>query len=484
MRCHDSVMHAEILIGGVFYGGPCDQSIGKTRHDNPITGRMVGSAAEAGWAEVSAALDATKEAFATWRCSSREDRSDLLLRTTRALRERRTEFAELLRDELAKPITLAYAEVDRAAITFEIAAREALTFGLPEQVDVSLDPRSAGVSVTVNRRPLGPILGIVPANWPLNLAAHKIAPALASGNTILIKAPSIGTLSTLRLCRLIHEAGCPDGVVNAIGCVPALAQKAAQDPRVAKLSFTGSPKVGWMLRDLLPRLPMTLELGGDATAVVAEDADLDHAVSKLIPSAFGFAGQVCISAQHVLVHRSVYDSFVSPFVAATEALALSDPTDPACLCGPLMTPEAAEKVMEWIDEAESAGARVLCGGNRVGGYVEPTVIEGVTRAVRLGCDEVFGPVVTIQPYDEPEEIIHWINASRFGIHAAVFSSTQQLIDRLDRELAVGGLIVNDSPSLRFDAMPYGGVKESGMGREGIRSAMLSMTEEHTVVVRS
>lgn len=475
-------MHRELLIGGVFFGGACDGSIGKTQHYAPYDGALVGTAAEAGWGEVSAALDAAFSAFKTWRFSPRRERRALLLRIAELVRERSEELAGLLAVEVGKPISQARGEVTRLALTFDLAA-DLCTQEFGRLVPLDYDGRGDDFSCEVRREAIGVVLGIVPYNWPFNLAAHKIAPALAAGNTLVIKAPSTGTLSTLTLGRLIQEAGCPDGVVNVVNCAGALAQKAAEDDRVAMLSFTGSPKVGWMLKERLPRKRVALELGGDASAVVAGDADLDWAVSRLVPSAFAYAGQVCISTQHVLVHESMYEVFRGRFVTESEAVVTGDPLMDETVCGPVVSDEAADRILEWVSAAESAGATVLCGGSRTGRVIEPVVVEGVGRDTPLGCEEVFGPVVTLQPYGEIEEALDWVNSSRFGIHAAYFGSSAGEIERFVREAEVGGVIVGDSPMVRFDAMPYGGVKESGFGREGVVNTFLEMTEEKTLVRR-
>lgn len=473
-------MHADLLINGVFIGGACDQSIGKTQHYAPYDGTMVGTAAEAGWSEVDAAIDAAETAFAKFRFSTPQFRSDLLQNIARNVRERADELAQLLTIEVGKPITFSRGEVTRLALTFELAAKEALHLR-PEAIDISYDPRYSGQICEVTRFPLGPILAIVPYNWPYNLAAHKIAPALATGNTVVVKAPSTGTLSTLLLGRIIKESGCPDGVVNVINCVPALAEKAALDPRIKMLSFTGSPKVGWMLKEKLPHKKVALELGGDATAILTESADLVMAAKNLVISAFGYAGQICISTQHILVHDSVYDRARDLLTEETINCTTGNPTDENVICGPVISDESAERIMEWIDLAEAQGATVLAGGQRSGRVIEPVLIEGVTRKMHLGCQEVFGPVATLNRYSSDKEAIEWINESEFGIHHAVFSHDEEQVNRFYQEIECGGLIVNDAPSLRFDAMPYGGVKRSGFGREGITFTMQEMTEPKAMI---
>lgn len=475
-------MHCELLIGGVFYGGACDGSIGKTQHYAPYDGKLVGTAAEAGWSELSAALDAATEAFQTWKNSPLRQRRELLLTIAQNVRDQKDDLAELMAKEIGKPITQAEGEVMRLALTFDLAA-DLLTKETNRIVPVDYDPRGDDYRCEVFRFPIGVVMGIVPYNWPFNLVAHKIAPALAAGNTLVIKTPSMGTLSTLTLARIIHESGCPDGVVNVLNVPGKLAQKAVEDDRTQMLSFTGSPKVGWMLKEQIPKKKVSLELGGDATAVLAPDADIDYAVKQQVPASFGYAGQVCISTQHILAHSSIYEEFKEKFVQATEDAKTGDPLDRDVVCGPVISDEDADRILEWIDKAESEGATVLCGGQRSGRVIEPCIVENVTRSMTLGCEEVFGPVVTLQSYETDDEALKWINASQFGLHAALYSQDVRRINRYIQEVEVGGLIVGDSPALRFDAMPYGGVKNSGFGREGVLNTYLEMTEEKTIVTK-
>ncbi len=479
---YHGVVHQELLINGIFIGGPCDQSIGKTQHYAPYDGKLVGTAAEAGWSEFDSAIDAAEEAFKTWQFSTSQERTTLLNRVANLVTERKTELAELMALEIGKPITQSEAEVTRLILTFQLAAKLA-TGNQPKEIDVTYDDRSKGAKVTTSRVPIGPILAIVPYNWPYNLAAHKIAPALAAGNTLVIKTPSTGALCTMLLGRIIHEAGCPDGVINVLNGPGVLAQKAAQDPRIKMLSFTGSPKVGWMLKELLPFKRVSLELGGDASCVVAQDANIDDAIEKLIPGAFAYAGQICISVQHILVHESHYEEFRSKFIKATESIKTGDPMNHEVVCGPVLSDDDAEKIIALLDDAEANGATILCGGHRTGRVIEPAVIENPTRQMRLGCEEAFGPVVTLQSYKTDEQAINWINASSFGIHAGLFTSDEQRIQTYFNQIEISGLIVNDSPSLRFDAMPYGGVKKSGFGREGVYNTFHEMTEDKVLVVR-
>lgn len=475
-------MHQEMLIEGHFIGGPCDQAVGKSLIRAPFDGAVVGTAAEGGWSEANTALNSARDAFKSWRNSKPSDRADLLDRIAAKVDERKDELVDLLCREIGKPVKWSQGEVMRLALTFRLAASLARELK-SETVDLGYDPRGKDYEARVERFPIGVILAIVPYNWPFNLAAHKLAPALATGNTVVLKPSNQAPLSTLMLARLIHEAGCPPGVVNAVVVPSAISEKMALDDRVDMVSFTGSPAVGWELKKKLSHKKVTLELGGDASVIVHEDADLDWAAERIIWGKFGYAGQICISVQHVLAHSSVYESLRDKLIAGTNACPYGDPLDEKTVCGPLISSEAADKVMEWIQEAIGAGAKLLAGGTREGNVVLPTLLEDVPTNVKLGCKEVFGPVLTLRAYDEIEEALQRVNESDYGIHAGVFSSDSPVIERAVTELEVGGVVINDVPTIRFDALPYGGVKDSGFGREGVRYAMEEMTEPKSILMR-
>jgi acyl-CoA reductase-like NAD-dependent aldehyde dehydrogenase len=307
---------------------------------------------------------------------------------------------------------------------------------------------------------------------------------LATGNTIVLKPSQQAPLSTLTLARLIREAGCPPGVVNCVNVPSKAVLPVAKDPRVKMLSFTGSPPVGWMLKRELAEKRVSLELGGNATAIVAEDADLDWAIPRIVAGGYGSAGQICISIQHVLVDRSRYAEVRDRLMAGTEACPFGDPMDRKTVSGPLISEEAAKKVKGWIDEAVSLGGKLLAGGELIDNLVTPTLIENVPNAAKLSCQEVFGPVLTIAAYDTLDEAIETVNSSEYVIHCGIFTTDLRVAERAFREIEVGGVIVNDYPTLRFDNMPYGGVKRSGFGREGVRYAMEEMTELKAMLVRT
>jgi len=474
--------HAEMLIDGHFIGGPCDQSVPKAVLKSPWDGRVAGTAAEGGRNEAEAAVAAAHEAFPSWRNSEPAARQELLRRIAAAVRERREELADLLVEEVGKPVTWARGEVDRMAVTFDLSAAAVSTLE-PEPHNLDYDPRGRDYEALRLRVPLGPILCIVPWNWPFNLAAHKVGPALAVGNSIVLKPSSLSPVSTLQLARLIHECGCPPGVLNAINVPGRIAESIAQDDRIKKVSFTGSPEVGWKLKALLPRKRVTLELGGDASVLVMPDADLDWAVPRIVASAFGFAGQVCISAQHVLAHADVYNRLREHLIAATLACPAGNPREEATVCGPVINEEEAGRIEAWVGEATATGARVIAGGTRDGGMMAPTLVENVPADSRLGCQEVFGPVLTLTRVESAKQAFARINSSEFGIHASVFTHDEAVIEQAVRDLEVGGVVVNDFPSLRFDGLPYGGIKQSGFGREGVPHAIDEMSEWKSLMRR-
>lgn len=471
--------HGELLIDGTFVGGPCDQSTAKSVQKNPWNGQVATTAAEGGWAELRDSLEAAHDAFPTYRETPRRERQALLRRIAALIREERQDLADLLVAEVGKPITLALGEVDRMAIVFDQAADLLATWGL-EQLPADLDPRGDRSRLYVERRPLGVVYGFVPYNWPYNLAAHKIAPALAVGCPLVLKCSPLAPTATLELARLCHRAGVPAGVLNAWNGDDAAAGRALEDERIAVFSFTGSERVGWMLKERAKARKVVLELGGNASAIVAADADLDRAVAKLIPGSFGYAGQVCISVQHVWVQREVYAAFRDHFLAAVTPL--GDPADPKTVCGPLISSEAADKVRALIHDALERGATRLAGNDGEGNRLPPTVLENVPDGARILSEEAFGPVVTLTPFDRIEEAYVKVNGSRYGIQAAVFTASLHTAEEAYRSLEVGGVIVNDSPSLRLDAMPYGGVRRSGLGREGLRYAMDELTEPKAMLV--
>jgi glyceraldehyde-3-phosphate dehydrogenase (NADP+) len=449
---------------------------------SPFTGEVVGRVPVAGAAEVEAAVAAAAGAFATTRRFSRFDRSAMLARIAAAIGAAAEEIARTIALEAGKPIAFARQEVGRAVTTFTLAAEEAKRLaGEPAPVDI--EERTRGYDALVARVPVGPVLAITPFNFPLNLVAHKVAPALAAGCPVVLKPAPQAPLTAHRLGEIVAAAGAPAGALSVVYCPVTLAEALVADERLRMLTFTGSARVGWALKARAGRKRVLLELGGDASLVVHADADVEAAARKAALGAFAYAGQVCISVQHILVHDDVYERFRERLLAETAALPVGDPLDPATVVGPLIDAGSAERVLAWIAEAQAAGARVLCGGARAAGnIVAPTVLEGVPRGVRIAEEEAFGPVVTLDRYRDASDALARVNASRYGLQAGLFTNDLRLVRRAFAELEVGALIVNDSPMLRVDSYPYGGTKESGLGREGVRSAIEAMTEPRVLVL--
>ncbi len=472
----------ELLIAGNMIGGPCDGSVPKNPVVSPWDGRTVGSVAEGGWEHMDAALSAASEAFPAWSRTPRHSRAALLRRAAQLIREHKDLLVEAAIAEIGKPRSLAEGEVSRCALTFELSASllDSLTLESPS---TEIEARGTGHWAIVERFPRGVVLAITPYNWPYNLAAHKVAPSLAAGNTVVLKPSGASALCGAIFARILNAAGFPAGVVNSVLCDARVAERAGLDERTKMVSFTGSEAVGFHLREVVSDKPVTLELGGNACAIVMPDGDLEFASERCALGGYGYAGQICISVQHVLVHESVVAEFRAAFVSATSKCPTGDPSLAETVCGPLICASAADRVESWITEATDSGARLLAGGGRSGNVVRPTLLTEVPHRARLACEEVFGPVVTLEPFATLDEAIERVNASRFGLQAGVFTSDLRTATRLFRELEVGSLVVGDYPTLRLDNMPYGGVKRSGMGREGVRSTYEDATEPRLMLVR-
>ncbi|MGE0002034.1 MAG: aldehyde dehydrogenase family protein [Fimbriimonadaceae bacterium] len=472
----------ELLVAGNFIGGACDSSVAKSPVLSPWDGRTVGSIAEGGWEHMDAALSAAAEAFPAWARTPRFERSSLLRRAAALIRAHADLLVETAVAEIGKPKSLASGEVSRCALTFDLAA-SLLDSLVHEAPSAEIEPRGSGHWARLERFPRGVFLAITPYNWPYNLAAHKVAPALAAGNTVVLKPSGSSALCGAVLARVLHAAGFPTGVVNSVHCEPPVAERAAQDDRTKMVSFTGSEEVGYHIRGVVADKPVSLELGGDATAIVMPDADMDFAASRCALGGFGYAGQVCISVQHVLVHESVFHPMKGLLTQATENCPSGDPGLEATVCGPLIHASAADRVEAWISEAVQDGAELLAGGIRERNLIRPTLLTGVPSISKIGCEEVFGPVVTLERFSDLDQAVERVNSSRFGLQAGVFTSDIRTATRLFRDLEVGSLVVGDYPTLRLDNMPYGGTKRSGMGREGVRNAYEEATEPRVMLVR-
>ena len=448
---------------------------------SPYDDSLVGRVARGGAAETGQALDAAEIAM-------REPlpahvRASILDRVAHLLDERSDEAARTICAEAGKPLKAARVEVSRAVSTFTMAAVEARTLsGDVIPMDASL--AGAGKIAFTIRQPIGVVGAISPFNFPLNLVAHKIAPALAAGCAVVLKPASQTPLSALLLAELELEAGLPPGWINVVsGAAGAIGDVLVADERVKLITFTGSASVGWKLRERAVRKRVNLELGNATPVIVSGDADLEDAASRLAANAFSFAGQSCISVQRIYIERSAYDAFLDRFLPRVEALKVGDPADEETDVGPLISPAERDRVIAWIDEARNAGADVLTGGALEGDLLRPTVIAAAPPEAKVSCEEVFGPVSTVTPYDSLDEAIALANGTPYGLQAGVFASDVKVALRAARELEFGGVTVNEAPTFRADQMPYGGVKDSGNTREGPAYAVREMTEERLVVLQ-
>jgi glyceraldehyde-3-phosphate dehydrogenase (NADP+) len=466
-------------INGTFVPAP-DRDIDVVL--NPASGEPAAEVARASAADFEQAVVAAQAAFPVMRAMPRHVRRDLLTRIAAALEHRRAEMGAAVAVSCGKPISQALAEVDRAIITFSLAADEARKFG-GELVPLDVDSRAAGMEGIAQRFPIGPISAISPFNFPLNLLVHKVAPAIAVGSSLVVKPPPQCPQLAFLLGAMMAECGLPAGAYNVLHMGLPLAEQLATDPRFKLLTFTGSPTVGWHLKAVAGRKRVVLELGGNAAAVVHEDAgDLDWVASRLAAGAFAYAGQVCIKVQRILVHQAIYDRFVPKLVVAAKSLQVGNPLDPATVVGPVIDAAAADRIEAWTEEAIRAGATALLRGGRAGTLLSPTLLANVPRDAKVNQREIFGPVVIVQPYTDWGSALEQVNDSEFGLQAGIFTHDINRIWQAFRTLEVGGVIANDFPTLRVDNFPYGGVKSSGFGREGIRYAMEDMSEPRMLVL--
>ncbi len=449
---------------------------------NPFDHGVVGRTWFAGDAEFEAAADAAVGAAPAMRTLPAHERAAMLLEVSAGLKRRQDEIARTLAGEAGKALKDAAAEVDRAAMTFHVAAEEARRVA-GEVVPMDLAPHGTGRIAMTRRVPIGPVAAISPFNFPLNLSAHKIAPAIAAGNPIVLKPATKTPLSALYLAEMLVAAGLPAGAISVLPMPREVGDRLVTDPRFNALTFTGSSPVGWDMKARAGRKRVILELGGNAGVVVDDSADLAFAAKRIAAGGFALAGQSCISVQRVYVHARVLDEFTSQLVARVEALKVGDPLDPATDVGPMIDEGEAARVDAWVGEAVAAGAKVLTGGRRLGGALyAPTVLTDVSADAKVCAAEVFAPLVGIYRFERFEDALREVNRSAFGLQAGVFTSALEHALRAFDELEVGGVIVNDVPTWRIDQMPYGGVKDSGLGREGPRYTIEEMTEPRLLVI--
>jgi acyl-CoA reductase-like NAD-dependent aldehyde dehydrogenase len=448
---------------------------------SPYDGSVVARVARAGAAEARAAVDAAERAMRDPLPAHK--RAEILVRVAGALGKRADEVARQIVAEAGKPLKAARVEVARAMSTYTMAAVEARKLA-GEMVPMDASQAGEGKLAFTQRHPIGVVGAISPFNFPLNLVAHKIAPALAAGCAVVLKPASQTPLSALLLAELEDDGGLPAGWLNVlVGPASEIGDVLVEDERVKLITFTGSAGVGWKLRERAPRKRVNLELGNATPVIVAADADVEDAAARCAANAFSFAGQSCISVQRIYVQRGAYEAFRAAFVPRVEALVVGDPADEATDVGPLISESERDRVLSWIEQARDSGGAILTGGRLDGDLLLPTVVEQPPQDAKLSCDEAFGPVCTLQPYDELDEAIDAANATRYGLQAGIFTTSIRTALTASSRLEFGGVTVNEAPTFRADQMPYGGVKDSGNTREGPAWAVREMTEERLVVLQ-
>jgi acyl-CoA reductase-like NAD-dependent aldehyde dehydrogenase len=450
----------------------------------PWSGKKIADVVLADRARAEEAVVASVRAFDETRRLSGHARKEILRAIVRGLVARQNDIAEILAREAGKPITQAKGEVARAIATFDLASEETTRLG-GEVMQLDVTKPSEGYRGEWQRVPAGPVIAISPFNFPLNLVAHKVAPALACGASIVLKPPPQAPLTSLLLAEIVRASGAPANALQVVPCTNEVAELLVKDDRFATLSFTGSGKVGWHLKSIAGKKRVLLELGGNAATLVHEDAPLEFAAERIVTGAFAYAGQVCIKVQRAYLHAPIAEAFTKALVERARVLLPKDPLDPSAVVGPMIDTANAERVESWIAEARDAGAHVLTGGTREGARLAPTIlaIDGDGKGLKVVDEEVFGPVLTLHRYATWDEGLRMADASKYGLQAGIFTDSHARIRQAFAELHVGGLVVNDVPTFRVDSMPYGGTRESGLGREGVRFAIEEMTERKLIVYR-
>jgi acyl-CoA reductase-like NAD-dependent aldehyde dehydrogenase len=452
---------------------------------SPYSGELIAEVAQADEQDADEAIQAAKDAAPIMAKMPAHQRADILDKAANAIERRQEELARIIAWEAAKPIRTARGEMARTVMTYKFAAMEARQIH-GETVPLDAAPGGEGRIAFTIRKPIGVVGAITPFNFPFNLVAHKVGPAIAAGNTVVLKPAEFTPLSALALAEIFQEAGLPAGALNVIpGSGPVVGEKLVQDPRVAKITFTGSPRVGIAIKNKAGLKRVTLELGSNSALIIDRDVEITkELIDRCILGAFSFSGQVCISVQRILVHKSRYAEFAAKFAEAAEKLVVGDPFDERTDLSALIAPREVERMAQWVASATARGAKILTGGKQISSRLyPPTILENVPTDEPVSCQEVFGPLVTLASFDTLDEAISLVNDSRYGLQAGIYTGNIKAALSAAVELEVGGVMINDFPTFRVDNMPYGGVKESGFGREGVKYAVEEMTELKLISMR-
>ncbi|MFW6129416.1 MAG: aldehyde dehydrogenase family protein [Candidatus Aminicenantaceae bacterium] len=459
----------------LFINGKKEFSENHKEIKNPFDQSLIGKIYFANKSQMENAITAASKTFSKTKKLSSYERGAALEYTSQTINKRREELARSITVASGKPIKSSLGEVDRAVNTFKIASEEAKRIN-GEIIPLDLSPQTQDRWGLVRRFPVGVIGAITPFNFPLNLVAHKIAPAMASGNTVILRPSSQVSITAILLGEIINETSYPAGGINVVPCGYKVAENLISSDKVKMLTFTGSPSIGWELKKKAYKKKITLELGGNAAVVIEPDANLEYALQRTLLGSFAYSGQICISIQRVFLHEDIYDDFMDKFIEKTKNLRMGNPLDEHTDIGPMINMQAAQKTEEWINEALENEARLLCGGKREGTMFEPTVLINVKPELRISWLEAFSPVAVVYRYKDFTEALKNVNNSIYGLQAGIFTNDLNKAFQAYEMLDVGGVIINDIPTFRIDHMPYGGIKESGFGREGLKYAIEEMTE--------
>ena len=464
----------------IFVGGEFRTTDTPLEVTNPYNGEVFARTWLAGAGELEEAIAAGNAAEEEMAALPVYRRYEILHQLSEALKADRQRLARVLAQESGKPLRYALGELDRGAQTFQVAAEESKR--LPgEYISIDWTPPGAGKEGWVKYFPVGLMAGISPFNFPLNLALHKIAPAIAAGNPVILKPSRSTPLSVLELARIVAQTGLPRGALSILPMDREAGNQLVTDPRIKMLSFTGSPAVGWKMKREAGRKKVLLELGGNAGVIVSDTADIDHAVARCVIGGYAYSGQICIHVQRIYVHENVFDAFAERFTEKVKNLKFGDPLDPETEISVMIDEENAQRVQEWVDESVEQGARILLGGKKKDAYFEPTVLTKTATEMKVCSLEIFGPVVTLEKFSDFRQAVDFINDSRYGLQAGVFTNRLDEMNHAFNHIKVGGVIINDVPTFRVDHMPYGGVKDSGSGREGVKYSIHEMMEPRLLV---